>query len=619
MLKNITQKEFDSIIQSAEGNIDVKKLLEDNGFSPNLNGIKINVPSGEREIAFTGLAIKSCSLNYSPPFPNKMDFDGSIIEDCDFGLIPDFLVLQEANVKDCHGITSLKASALNGAKQSSGFTIIQEQFLQRELLQSHSSILDQKGVCQGLVIEYGRLIEKYGESSLKTDKGPLEKFRRKVEAEKGSKFANRVQNYFTSLQCMSDSEPLDNLITNPAVNTIAIDIRGFGHAMEISKLKNSNGSIKGYRIYDPNLGETTLLENKEKLKASLKNFQNFYSSIAGIEVKIQYHNLTKLVRSLNLVNEKDFSLVRSAIVANDKESIIKLISGMDMSDDFYGRKVISIATTDPKVTDKTILMILDHSNFPLERMVSICSDIYNPRISNKLLDGLVERGLKFTFSDCVAMHKSLRTSEQDIDKSSLLAITEKALEEATQIEREDVLELCKSSPEIISPELLDKLQQKAAPLTLNDCKKITRYSKRSQVDVQEQIDSLKIYAILRDQDMSKEAIIDAILENPFLIESPLLTKLEEQGRSLSVKDINEYRSEWGDEDNLQKLQGKVAERKMLAEAQLAVGNIKNLVVSKEEITPASMEDAVRELRTKQTQSTPTSPVKPLKREPSIKR
>ncbi|MEY3197339.1 MAG: hypothetical protein RLZZ59_710 [Pseudomonadota bacterium] len=179
-----------------------------------------------------------------------------------------------------------------------------------DTLNSQGANLDPRGVCNGLVLEYGRYhLKDRTEEQKALHENIFSKFGEKTSQNKA--FIERINTYQKELQPNSKDyhifkkTVLGNVLTKTdkyfsSSHLIGLNFheRYSGHAIAIRITENDG--TKEYRLFDPNFGETPQLTRTE-LELQIKNLVTKYK----FEGEIGLYNLEDKVKTLDIINKHD--------------------------------------------------------------------------------------------------------------------------------------------------------------------------------------------------------------------------------------------------------------------------------------------------------------------------
>lgn len=302
-LKKISEHELQDLICSTTFQyLDLKSLLEDNGYSYILDGIDINGATwGFREkLNFSDLSLRNCKFIYinakSISFVNSdlsdavidrsvnvgsIDFSSAIMTGTYISKpIENISIFKDTKIDDtimvCGGglITALTKDQYDSTIH---IKVEEGRYFSQDLIIERYNHLNKFGVCNGLALDFAR------HSVFKGNASYITKLNDFLEGHNKG-FADSILEYQTKLQTFElpsaeeidvDIEDINFIDTLPEkfkkASVIGVTIKGplGAHIIAISKKDN------GYIIFDPNLGEVECFARFKKDAISELNRQIF--------------------------------------------------------------------------------------------------------------------------------------------------------------------------------------------------------------------------------------------------------------------------------------------------------------------------------------------------------
>jgi ankyrin repeat protein len=342
LTNKISPEELNNILSNTSSKtLNLSAIITERGYDPVIDRSYLIIEPGKyNKIDFTGLSLKKCQIHGLKDV--QVDFTN-----CDLSDARSYSLLQADKVNLTNAVLTnslfisdeeLYQKLTTEQKRVGNIVRIKQSssFAQNELTAKYQGRLNEKGVCNGLCLEYTR--HTLHNQQQGSDPNFIKKLYRKIEHESDN-FLKRVQTYQTKLQTREDekftaSEIKDkgflNLLSTSLHNAqfIALNFQQplEGHATAIQVVRNKeNNQILGYKLFDPNFGESPLL-TKDETNQQVQALTEHYKVI------LKEDNIAIFASDLGKIAEEMGIFKKEGLYEKNRKNTFKLIEAIDKAD-----------------------------------------------------------------------------------------------------------------------------------------------------------------------------------------------------------------------------------------------------------------------------------------------
>lgn len=293
-----------------------------------LKSTRITKLKAKEKILFNNANLEQANISFKIPDSTIVDFTKANLE---YSFI--------SGVKIQQGIfdeTAIKQTMIMGSANAPEGYLTQNQSLHtidlvvdskssfnQNIMTFNSQLFDNRGICNGLCFELAR----YTLMSLEKGEGYgnfIEKLNRKI-TNPSTNFIFRVQSYQANLQM-----PVENLLeidhkyiinnnflskleeyNDPPSDIIGCGVSSsdtMGHAFTLTRIRNENNDIIGYKIFDPNFGEIECPDEQTTNQKINLIYQLYQQNVSKQKSFFKIFPLDKLVKNLGITHPHDNQL-----------------------------------------------------------------------------------------------------------------------------------------------------------------------------------------------------------------------------------------------------------------------------------------------------------------------
>ncbi len=333
----ISQNKLDELLKQNQDELNLTKLLTDEGYDALLchRTIVLNT----KKINLSDISIYSCKIVIKEESAtNFLDCSRAIIKNSVVSIRKNITIeSKDSNFENC-SIIALSYDIIAQIDNGKNNVLLYTNFsTQSWILRKYENILNQRGVCAGLVMEYARLVVNKPDSH-----DPLGTKLKNNLLNNNNHFAERIQFYWQTVNSMRSraifttykiSDEIRVIQTTESkVLYISFSTKTAAHAIGIRI--SGDPSDKKYVIYDPNFGETNPMAIDELVHA-MKCIEATYSARSfafyDIEASIKKYKLSKnSVTNYHKVYTKNIHLLFEAIKKKDEAMCTELAKYIDI-------------------------------------------------------------------------------------------------------------------------------------------------------------------------------------------------------------------------------------------------------------------------------------------------
>jgi hypothetical protein len=217
----VTQVQLESLLNDIKGGIGKRVGLAEElgkkGYSTNLSGLELDLSAADSDVDLSDLNLTQAKLKL--PLQQKVDFTNANLTELSVEAGPLINMMRFKNTKLLNTTMSLgdrgKGHVLNEKNGELIDLVIDRSFDQSALI-SRSEMLETRGVCFGLMMEYARhVMKKQQQGKTEEEFDILEKFHKKTNEKRGSEnFDLRVQLYQSNQFKVPNHDITDTYIKN---------------------------------------------------------------------------------------------------------------------------------------------------------------------------------------------------------------------------------------------------------------------------------------------------------------------------------------------------------------------------------------------------------------------